>query len=99
MISIQDIIVQLNPKVITIHQDGETYTCLDKDNNSVTVDMNAVNAEYVRQDYKNKRKYPLIVEQLDLLWHSIDADADLKTKFAGFYNAIKAVKDTNPKPS
>ena len=43
--------------------------------------------------------YPSMTDQLDLLWHAIDADADLKVKFAGFYNAIKAVKDANPKPS
>ena len=41
--------------------------------------------------------YPSITEQLDLLWHAIDADEDLKVKFADFYNAIKAVKDANPK--
>ena len=51
--------------------------------------------------YKSKRRdnYPNIGEQLDLLWHAIDADADLKVKLAGFYNVIKTVKDDNPKPS
>lgn len=43
-------------------------------------------------------KYPSVGEQLDLLWHAIDADPDLKVKLAGFYNAIKAVKDAYPKP-
>ena len=42
--------------------------------------------------------YPEISEQLDLLWHAIDADADLKVKLAGFYDAIKKVKEANPKP-
>jgi len=41
--------------------------------------------------------YPSITEQLDLLWHAIDAEEDLKVKLADFYNAIKAVKDANPK--
>mgnify|MGYP001097731959 FL=1 len=41
--------------------------------------------------------YPSYTEQLDMLWHAIDADADLKVKFATFYNAIKTVKDANPK--
>jgi hypothetical protein len=41
--------------------------------------------------------YPSITEQLDLIWHAIDADEDLKVKFANFYNAIKTVKDNNPK--
>ena len=44
-------------------------------------------------------KYPSVGDQLDLLFHAIEADTDLKTKFAGFYNAIKAVKDKYPKPS
>ena len=43
--------------------------------------------------------YPTIAEQLDLLFHAIDADTDLKTKLAGFYNVIKAVKEKYPKPS
>jgi len=42
--------------------------------------------------------YAPIGDQLDLLWHAIDADADLKVKFSAFYNSIKAVKDANPKP-
>tara|TARA_S200002703_G_scaffold159667_3_gene174008 strand:- start:7014 stop:7178 length:165 start_codon:yes stop_codon:yes gene_type:complete len=36
-------------------------------------------------------------KQLDLIWHAIDADEDLKVKFADFYNHVKAVKDANPK--
>ena len=57
--------------------------------------------EKTANGYKIERKesYPAIGEQLDLLFHAIDADADLKVKLAGFYNAIKAVKDANPKPS
>ena len=51
------------------------------------------------QEYQNDRMmaYPPIREQLDMLWHAIDADADLKVKFADFYNAIKAIKDAHPK--
>ena len=45
-----------------------------------------------------KNIYPQIGDQLDLLFHAIEADTDLKTKFADFYNAIKAVKDAYPKP-
>ena len=58
-------------------------------------------AEIAATAYKDNRQenYPAIGEQLDLLFHAIDADADLKAKLAGFYNAIKAVKDANPKPS
>jgi hypothetical protein len=78
---------------------NDKWTATDKDGNSINVVSADVDAEFAKQEYKNKRQYPQIGEQLDLLWHSIDADADLKTKFANFYNAIKAVKDANPKPS
>ena len=37
-------------------------------------------------------------KQLDLIWHAIDADEDLKVKFADFYNHVKTVKTENPKP-
>ena len=44
-------------------------------------------------------KYPSIGDQLDMLFHAIEADSDLKTKLADFYDEIKAIKDANPKPS
>jgi hypothetical protein len=51
------------------------------------------------KDYVNKRKlaYPSIGDQLDMLWHSIDQDAQLKSKYFDFYEAIKAVKVKYPK--
>ena len=42
--------------------------------------------------------YPTIGDQLDMLWHAIDGDATLKSDYADFHTAIKAVKDANPKP-
>ena len=50
-----------------------------------------------RQDRKDE--YPEIGEQLDLLYHAIDADSDLKTKFSSFYDTIKSIKGKYPKPS
>ena len=41
---------------------------------------------------KRKLAYPQIGDQLDMLWHSIEKNPDLKTKFFDFYEAIKAVK-------
>ena len=57
-------------------------------------------ADQAANGYKSARaaSYPPLGEQLDLLWHAIDADTDLKSKFSSFYNSIKAVKDANPKP-
>ena len=49
--------------------------------------------------YVSQRKsaYPSIGDQLDMLWHSIDRDGELKSKYYDFYEAIKAVKVKNPK--
>ena len=83
----------------------------DKDGKSITLEQSKIDEARVTLDaeaaavkYKTDRTtngsttYPAIGDQLDLLWHAIDADADLKSKFSAFYNSIKAVKDANPKP-
>ena len=56
--------------------------------------------EYDAQAYARTREaaYPSIGDQLDMLWHAIDDNATLKTRYADFHTAIKAVKDANPKP-
>ena len=41
--------------------------------------------------------YPSFTEQLDMLWHDIDANETLKAQLPTFYNAIKAIKDAHPK--
>ena len=41
--------------------------------------------------------YPSIGNQLDMLWHSIDENAELKQKYFAFYEAIKSVKAKYPK--
>ena len=90
MIQIQDIILQLYSDVVSIRRDKDIYTCLDKDGKAIVVDMDAVKAEYVKQDYKNKRvvEYPSIVDQLDDIYHNgIDA----------WKATIKKTKDKYPK--
>ena len=51
------------------------------------------------KEYQTNRKneYPLIGDQLDMLWHSIDQDAALKQKYFAFHQAILAVKSKYPK--
>lgn len=39
--------------------------------------------------------YPRIEEQLDMLWHAMDADESVRLE--PFYSIIKLVKDSNPK--
>ena len=78
-----------------------------EDGTEITIDQTLVDAARVELDklkYQTDRTingsktYPAIGDQLDLLWHAIDADTDLKSKFSAFYNCIKEVKDANPKP-
>jgi hypothetical protein len=59
--------------------------------------MIEVQAEYDANQYQRDRVYPSIGDQLDMLWHSIDKDPDLKTKYFDFYETIKAVKVKYPK--
>jgi hypothetical protein len=49
---------------------------------------------YIKQ---RRNAYPEIGDQLDMLWHSIDKDPQLKSKYFDFYEAIKAVKVKYPK--
>jgi|TARA_Y100000310_G_scaffold50686_1_gene46738 hypothetical protein len=51
------------------------------------------------KEYQTNRKneYPEIGDQLDMLWHSIDQDAALKSKYFAFHQAILAVKSKYPK--
>jgi len=96
------------PDAVTIDDGAGAF---DVSGNSVTLDQSKIdaarttlNAEAAAVKYKTDRTtngsttYPAIGDQLDLLWHAIDADSDLKVKFSAFYNSIKAVKDANPKP-
>ena len=61
--------------------------------------MNEMANEPEQSNYAQKRRnaYPEIGDQLDMLWHSIDQDAELKQKYFDFYQAIKSVKVKYPK--
>ena len=81
--------------------DGSQITLVQSDIDAarVTLDAEALAVKYKTDRTTNgSTTYASTGDQLDLLWHAIDADADLKVKFASFYNSIKAVKDANPKP-
>jgi len=91
MITTHTAIRKLYPNVTSVLEQGEgNFTCKDKDGNLVSIDVDAVNAEFAKLDYKNKRaaEYPSVVDQLDLIYHSgVDA---WKAK-------IKETKDKYPK--
>ena len=61
--------------------------------------MNEMANEPEQSKYAEQRRnaYPAIGDQLDMLWHSINQDAELKQKYFEFYQAIKSVKVKYPK--
>ena len=61
--------------------------------------MNEMANEPEQSKYAEQRRnaYPEIGDQLDMLWHSIDQDPQLKSRYFDFYEAIKAVKVKYPK--
>ena len=96
------------PSAVTIDDGTGAF---DASGNSISLTQSNIDAARITLDaeaaavkYKTDRTtdgsttYSSVGDQLDLLWHAIDADADLKSKFSAFYNSIKAVKDANPKP-
>ena len=61
--------------------------------------MNEMANEPEQSQYAQQRRnaYPPIGDQLDMLWHSIDQNPELKQKYFDFYEAIKQVKVKYPK--
>ena len=61
--------------------------------------MNEMGNEPEQSNYAQQRRnaYPPIGDQLDMLWHSIDQNPELKQKYFNFYEAIKQVKVKYPK--
>lgn len=97
------------PNAVSIE---DAFGAFDKDNKLISLEQSkidvartTINTEQAAVKYKTDRTtngevtYPSIGDQLDNIWHCIDADADLKIKFKSWYDCIKDVKDSNPKPS
>jgi hypothetical protein len=64
----------------------------------IAAELIRLQADYENKEYQRvrARQYPSINDQLDMLWHAMDAGA--LPKVDSFYDAIKAVKLANPKP-
>ena len=105
MIKIIDVIRKINPSAevtvgennidqITWHNETTPIPKAD-----IEAKMNEMANEPEQSNYAQQRRnaYPEIGDQLDMLWHSIDQDPQLKSKYFDFYEAIKAVKVKYPK--
>ena len=94
-----------NAEVSVNAEDVNQITWHDGNPNSITNDailakQTELQTAYDAKAYARTRAsaYPSIGDQLDMLWHAIDDNSTLKTRYADFHTAIKAVKDANPKP-
>jgi len=86
-----DSVYSLYPTAVTVSGTEDNFTAVDKDGNSISINMDNVNADYASKEYKNKREreYPPVVDQLDDIYHNgIDA----------WKATIKTIKDKYPKP-
>jgi len=84
------VLVDMTAEEIAARQAEEAWLEEQSKNNETITEQ----APYINQ---RKNAYPAIGDQLDMLWHSIDQDPQLKTKYFDFYEAIKAVKVKYPK--
>ncbi|MDC6476108.1 hypothetical protein PQZ72_02395 [Candidatus Pelagibacter sp.] len=102
---ITEAILKINPNAQMSVRGTDINTCEIEWHNGTTpipkADIEAkmveVQADYDAKQYQRDRVYPSIGDQLDMLWHSIDEDPTLKSKYFTFYEAIKSVKVKNPK--
>ena len=73
MITKHEIIRQLYSNVGPIigHEDG-TFTVKDEEGKDISIDQSVIDAEFVKQEYKNKREveYPNWGIQLDYIYHN-----------------------------
>ena len=102
-----DAILKINPnaKVTVVGSDIDTCeiqwlkgtTPISKAD--IEAKMNKMANEPEESTYAEQRRnaYPPIGDQLDMLWHSIDQNPELKQKYFNFYEAIKQVKVKYPK--
>ena len=99
-------ILKINPNAEVVIRGDDINTCeIDWIKGTpipkadIEAKMNEMANEPEQSQYAELRRnaYPEIGDQLDMLWHSIDQDPQLKSKYFDFYEAIKAVKVKYPK--
>ena len=104
---IAEAILKINPNAEVVVRGNDITTCEIEWHNGTTpipkadieAKMNEMANEPEQSKYAEQRRnaYPPIGDQLDMLWHSIDQNPELKQKYFNFYEAIKQVKVKYPK--
>ena len=81
---------------VTKNLETNTYKAFDKDNKEITLDMNAVEAEFAKLDYQTKRmkEYPSLRNLADAMYWNSKGDT---SKLTAYYEACEKVK-TDPSP-
>ena len=107
ILNIQKAILKINSNAKMVIRGQELDTCIIEwlegttpiSKADIEAKMNEMANEPEQSQYAQQRRnaYPEIGDQLDMLWHSIDQDAELKQKYFDFYQAIKSVKVKYPK--
>ena len=88
----------VNGEIIALTAEEEAAR--DAQEAQAVIDRQArINNEPEQSAYAEQRRnaYPPIGDQLDMLWHSINQNPELKQKYFDFYEAIKQVKVKYPK--
>ena len=67
-------------------------------NEEIVAEMQRLTEDWGNQYYKLERgrEYPQVEEQLDMMWHAMDADETKRIE--PFYSSIKEIKEKYPKP-
>ena len=67
-------------------------------NEAIVAEMQRLADEWANKYYQLERgrEYPVVEEQLDMLWHAMDVDETKRIE--PFYSSIKEIKDKYPKP-
>ena len=91
-VTIYNVIYQLYPDANGVTNKEGVYRAYDKDGKEITINRSDIDAELAKQEYKNKRKYPSMKDQLDMQYW------DKKNGTTTWVDAIAKVKSDNPKP-
>ena len=96
--------IKSDAQVSVIAEDIDNITWHDGNptnitNEQILAKQAELQAEYDAKQYARDREkeYPTWQDQMDMLWHSIDQDAALKSKYFAFHQAILAIKSKYPK--
>ena len=101
-ISYADAILALGGENFSVGNDPSEVYYVDGNTKNITTEQ--IKTKYDELVEENKKiqyqrdraaEYPVLPEQLDMLFHAIDAGALDKT--SAFYTTLKAVKDKYPK--